>query len=79
VLAAHAVDHLQADLLGQHGLGGRVAARRPVTEAVLTEQIGLQMVYGVGGEHKSDSSTRINAELSLADTPAEPAARRPFQ
>ena len=26
------------------------------------------MVYGVGGEDKSDSSSRINEELSLRDT-----------
>jgi hypothetical protein len=28
------------------------------------------MVYGVGGEDKADSSSRINEELSRADTPA---------
>ena len=28
------------------------------------------MVYGVGGEDKADSSSRINEELSRADIPA---------
>ena len=28
------------------------------------------MVYGVGGEHKADSSSRINEELSRSDNPA---------
>ncbi len=28
------------------------------------------MVYGVGGEDKADSSSRINEELSRADSPA---------
>ena len=49
-----------------------VARRRPVpsAETHLTEEIGLQMVYGVGGEDKADSSSRINEELSRADNPA---------
>jgi hypothetical protein len=42
----------------------------PAAEAHLTEEIGLQMVYGVGGADKADSSSRINDELSRADTPA---------
>ena len=41
----------------------------PSAETHLTEEIGLQMVYGVGGEDKSDSSSRINEELSRADVP----------
>jgi len=44
----------------------------PSAEAHLTEEIGLQMVYGVGGEDKSDSSSRINEELSRDDTAATP-------
>jgi glycerol-3-phosphate cytidylyltransferase/D-beta-D-heptose 7-phosphate kinase/D-beta-D-heptose 1-phosphate adenosyltransferase len=54
--------------------GDRSPTGDPAPEAVLTEEIGLKMVYGVGGEDKADSSTRINAELSLADTPVEPAS-----
>src|SRR4051794_5727101 len=42
----------------------------PTTEALLSEEIGLQMVYGVGGDHKADSSSRINEEVSRGDTPA---------
>ena len=44
----------------------------PTAEALLGDEIGLRMVYGVGGDHKADSSSRINEELSRADTPAEP-------
>jgi cytidyltransferase-like protein len=40
----------------------------PSAEALLAEEIGLELVYGVGGEHKADSSSRINEELSLRDT-----------
>ena len=61
-----------AELLFCNG-GDRSDAGDPVptAEAHLTEEIGLTMVYGVGGEDKADSSSRINQELSLADTPAE--------
>ena len=44
----------------------------PTAEALLSEEIGLQMVYGVGGDHKADSSSRINEELSRDDTAATP-------
>jgi cytidyltransferase-like protein len=53
--------------------GDRSPDGDPAPEAMLTEEIGLRMVYGVGGEDKADSSTRINEELSLADTPVESA------
>ena len=49
---------------------GRTPATVPSAETHLTEEIGLQMVYGVGGEDKADSSSRINEELSRADIPA---------
>jgi glycerol-3-phosphate cytidylyltransferase/D-beta-D-heptose 7-phosphate kinase/D-beta-D-heptose 1-phosphate adenosyltransferase len=42
----------------------------PTGEARLADEIGLQLVYGVGGEHKADSSSRINEELTRSDTPA---------
>jgi len=35
----------------------------PSAEARLADEIGLQLVYGVGGEDKADSSSRINEEL----------------
>ena len=41
----------------------------PSAESHLTEEIGLRMLYGVGGENKADSSSRINEELSRDDTP----------
>jgi cytidyltransferase-like protein len=62
--------HPHAELLFCNG-GDRsdVGDPVPTAEAHLTEEIGLQMVYGVGGEQKADSSSRINEELSRADTP----------
>jgi len=61
-----------AELLFCNGGDRSHAEDVPSAETHLTEEIGLQMVYGVGGEEKSDSSSRINEELSRADTPAEP-------
>jgi cytidyltransferase-like protein len=61
--------HPDAELLFCNG-GDRSPAGDPAPEAALAEEIGLQMVYGVGGADKSDSSSRINEELSRADTPA---------
>ena len=57
-----------AELLFCNG-GDRSDAGDPVpsAETHLAEEIGLQMVYGVGGEDKSDSSSRINEELSRSD------------
>jgi cytidyltransferase-like protein len=60
--------HPEAELIFCNG-GDRSPSGDPAPEALLTEEIGLQMVYGVGGEDKSDSSSRINEELSRADTP----------
>jgi len=61
--------HPNAELLFCNG-GDRSPAGDPAPEAVLTAEIGLRMVYGVGGEDKADSSTRINEELSRDDTAA---------
>jgi len=61
--------HPNAELLFCNG-GDRSPAGDPAPEAVLTAEIGLRMVYGVGGEDKDDSSTRINEELSRDDTAA---------
>jgi len=65
--------HPDAELLFCNG-GDRSDSGDPVptAESHLTEEIDLRMVYGVGGEQKADSSSRINEELSRADTPAEP-------
>jgi glycerol-3-phosphate cytidylyltransferase/D-beta-D-heptose 7-phosphate kinase/D-beta-D-heptose 1-phosphate adenosyltransferase len=61
-----------AELLFCNG-GDRSDAGDPVpsAETRLTEEIGLQMVYGVGGQEKADSSSRIIEELSLADVPSQ--------
>jgi cytidyltransferase-like protein len=59
----------EAELLFCNG-GDRSPAGDPAPEAELADEIGLQMVYGVGGADKADSSTRINEELSRDDTPA---------
>jgi cytidyltransferase-like protein len=48
--------------------GDRSPAGDAAPEAGLADEIGLEMVYGVGGEDKADSSSRINEELSLRDT-----------
>ena len=67
-----------AELLFCNG-GDRSDASDPVpsAETHLTEEIGLQMVYGVGGEDKADSSSRINEELSRSDIPASSPADMP--
>ncbi|WP_230486663.1 adenylyltransferase/cytidyltransferase family protein [Nocardioides anomalus] len=49
--------------------GDRSPDGDPAPEAALADEIGLEMVYGVGGDDKADSSTRINEELSRADSP----------
>lgn len=64
--------HPDAELLFCNG-GDRSPVGDPAPEAELAELIGLEMLYGIGGENKADSSTRINEELSRADTPASPA------
>jgi cytidyltransferase-like protein len=63
--------HPDAELLFCNG-GDRDPSQDavPSAEALLTDEIGLQMVYGVGGDHKADSSSRINEELSRGDIPA---------
>jgi cytidyltransferase-like protein len=61
--------HPHAELLFCNG-GDRSPNGDPAPEAVLADEIGLRMLYGVGGEDKADSSTRINEELSRDDTPA---------
>jgi glycerol-3-phosphate cytidylyltransferase/D-beta-D-heptose 7-phosphate kinase/D-beta-D-heptose 1-phosphate adenosyltransferase len=63
--------HPEAELLFCNGGDRSRADDVPSAETHLTDEIGLQMVYGVGGEQKADSSSRINEELSRADTPAQ--------
>jgi glycerol-3-phosphate cytidylyltransferase/D-beta-D-heptose 7-phosphate kinase/D-beta-D-heptose 1-phosphate adenosyltransferase len=59
----------EAELLFCNGGDRSSAGDVPSAETHLTDEIGLQMVYGVGGEDKADSSSRINEELSRSDTP----------
>jgi cytidyltransferase-like protein len=61
--------HPHAELLFCNGGDRSHAEDVPSAETHLTEEIGLRMVYGVGGEDKADSSSRINEELSRSDTP----------
>lgn len=63
--------HPDAELLFCNGGDRSHAADVPSAETHLTDEIGLQMVYGVGGDDKADSSSRINEELSQADSPAD--------
>jgi glycerol-3-phosphate cytidylyltransferase/D-beta-D-heptose 7-phosphate kinase/D-beta-D-heptose 1-phosphate adenosyltransferase len=58
-----------AELLFCNGGDRSSAGDVPSAETRLTDEIGLRMVYGVGGEDKADSSSRINEELSRSDTP----------
>lgn len=64
------VQHPRAELLFCNG-GDRSTDGDPVptAETHLSEEIGLILVYGVGGEDKADSSSRLNEELSRSDTP----------
>ena len=43
-----------------------------VPEAVVCEQHNIEMLFGVGGTTKADSSSRINVELGLEDSPSAP-------
>ena len=40
-----------------------LAASLPEAERAAAERNRIELVYGVGGEHKADSSTRIQADL----------------
>jgi cytidyltransferase-like protein len=62
--------HPEAELLFCNGGDRSSAGDVPSAETHLSEEIGLRMVYGVGGEDKADSSSRINEELSRSDSPA---------
>ena len=37
----------------------------PTGESAVCERLGIEMVWGVGGETKADSSSRINDELGM--------------
>lgn len=48
--------------------------RKPefVPEAAVCEQYGIELRFGVGGDNKADSSSRINVELGLEDEMSAP-------
>lgn len=46
--------------------GGDRSAPETVPEKEVCEEYGIEMVYGVGGSNKADSSTRINQALGHA-------------
>ena len=43
-----------------------------VPEAATCEEHGIELVFGVGGNEKADSSSRINVELGLEDAQSAP-------
>lgn len=43
-----------------------------VPEAPVCQEYGIGMVFGMGGDQKADSSSRINVELGLEDEPSAP-------
>ena len=47
--------------------GGDRSQRSAVAEADVCEELGIALRFGVGGEAKADSSTRINATLGLEE------------
>jgi glycerol-3-phosphate cytidylyltransferase/D-beta-D-heptose 7-phosphate kinase/D-beta-D-heptose 1-phosphate adenosyltransferase len=44
--------------------GGDRSSASSISEAELCEELGIGLRFGVGGEEKSDSSTRINAAVA---------------
>lgn len=53
---------------------GNGGDRKPefVPEAAVCEKHGIELVFGVGGDNKADSSSRINVELGLEDEMSAP-------
>ena len=43
-----------------------------VPEASVCEECGIEMVFGVGGDHKADSSSRINRVLGIETEASAP-------
>ena len=46
-----------------------------VPEAAVCEQHNIEMLFGIGGDTKADSSSRINVELGLQDAPSAPPSK----
>ncbi len=64
-----AADYAEYRLVFANG-GDREPAFVP--EASVCEQFGIEMTFGVGGDNKADSSSRINVELGLEDEQSAP-------
>ena len=47
--------------------GGDRVSDKVTPEAAICKELGIEMVYGVGGSTKADSSTRINQALGVQD------------
>lgn len=47
--------------------GGDRVSDQVTPEAVICKELGIEIVYGVGGSEKADSSTRINQALGVQD------------
>jgi len=43
--------------------GGDRSSAAKISEADVCEELGIELRFGIGGEEKADSSTRINAAL----------------
>ncbi len=52
--------------------GGDRVNNEVVPETPVCEELGIEMVFGMGGNNKADSSSRINVELGLEDKPSPP-------
>ena len=46
-----------------------------VPEATACEEHGIELAFGVGGDNKADSSSRINVELGLEDAQSAPPSK----
>lgn len=47
--------------------GGDRVSDKVTPEAAICKELDIEMVYGVGGAQKADSSTRINQALGVQD------------
>jgi cytidyltransferase-like protein len=59
-----------ADLVFCNGGDRRDPDAMPTTEAAVCAELGIEMAFGVGGEDKADSSSRILHELGEGPPPA---------
>lgn len=68
------LEKVAADFPDHHLIFANGGDREPgfVPEAPTCERHGIQMLFGIGGTTKADSSSRINVELGLEDSPSAP-------